>query len=192
MHLIFSADENWAIGKGKGLLYWIPPDLRMFQETTAGGAVIMGRTTWESLPHGKPLEGRINIILTRDPERVALPADASDVSDTSVVDETEQNTKILISKDLDELAEILRGLRLAPDCVWVIGGASIYRLLLPYCTMAYATRVLDADPDADTWMEDLDRAEGWVLATRGETQIWEGLRFRFDRYRNLSPRQIGT
>jgi dihydrofolate reductase len=71
MNLIFSADENWGIGKKGDLLYRIAPAMMRFKEKTTGGAVVMGRKTLKSLPDGKPLHGRANIVLTRDPEGFA-------------------------------------------------------------------------------------------------------------------------
>ena len=180
MNMIFSADENWAIGKQNQLLYHIPPDLRMFMEKTMGGAVIMGRKTWESLPNSNPLSGRVNIILTRQANGIGLGA--SDPADT----------RVLVGNGLDDLAQILTGLPLPTERVWVIGGAEVYRLLMPYCEKAYVTRILAAAPEADCWMEDMDHAQGWILEEQGAVQEWEGLRFRYDRYRALSPNVLST
>ena len=65
MKAIVCADINWGIGKGAGMLFHIPADLKFFKEKTMGGTVIMGRTTFLSLPGPKALPGRKNIVLTR-------------------------------------------------------------------------------------------------------------------------------
>ena len=65
MNMIAAADLEWGIGKGGDLLYNIPEDMRFFRETTSGKTVIMGRATLESLPGGKPLPKRRNIIISR-------------------------------------------------------------------------------------------------------------------------------
>ena len=66
MKLIVAADKNWAIGKDNDLLCHLPGDLKYFKERTTGKTVVMGRKTLESLPGGKPLPKRTNIVLTRD------------------------------------------------------------------------------------------------------------------------------
>ena len=63
--LVAVVAANGAIGRDGDLLWHIPEDLRHFKNVTAGGAVIMGRKTWESLPK-KPLPGRLNIVMTRN------------------------------------------------------------------------------------------------------------------------------
>ena len=65
MNIILAADRNWAIGKDNDLLIHLPGDLKYFKKMTTGKTVIMGRKTLESLPGGKPLPNRRNIILTR-------------------------------------------------------------------------------------------------------------------------------
>jgi dihydrofolate reductase len=90
---------------------------------------------------------------------------------------------------LAELAVCLAELAAPEDKVWVIGGAEIYRLLLPYCREAHVTRFM-ANGGADCFMIDLARAPGWVLAGRGEIQRWENLNFRFERYVQAAPRAL--
>jgi len=173
MQMILSADEAWGIGKGNQLLFRIPPDMRYFKDKTMGGAVIMGRKTWESLPDGKPLDGRINIVLTGNPGSIKV--DAKGLS---------TGTEPLLCTNLTELSVVLEKLPVGPDRAWVIGGAEIFRLLMPYCREAYITRFLTTDQDADRRMEDLDKAENWIKVAEGAVEEWEGLRYRFDRYEN--------
>ncbi|MDR0817732.1 MAG: dihydrofolate reductase, partial [Clostridiales Family XIII bacterium] len=66
MNAIVAADLNWGIGKDGGLLVRLPDDMKFFREQTMNSIVVMGRKTFESLPGGKPLDGRINCILTSD------------------------------------------------------------------------------------------------------------------------------
>ena len=66
MNAIVAADRNWAIGKDNGLLFSIPTDMRRFQKLTTNGTVIMGRKTLDSLPGGRPLPKRRNIVLTHN------------------------------------------------------------------------------------------------------------------------------
>ena len=63
MRAILHADKNWGIGKNNGLMFKIPADMKFFKETTTGNVVVMGSNTLKSLPAGKPLKDRINIVL---------------------------------------------------------------------------------------------------------------------------------
>jgi dihydrofolate reductase len=174
MNMIFSADNNWAIGKAGGLLYHCPPDMGYFREKTTGGAVVMGRKTWESLPDGKPLRDRVNIVLTRSAGSIPQPSRT----------QNSEATRFFVCLDLADLVSCMKAIGLPSDRVWVAGGAEIYRLLMPYCEAAYVTRFFKRAEGADTWMENLDAASAWSMDKTGKTQEWEGLRFRFDRYRN--------
>ena len=174
MNLIFSADENWGIGKGNQLLFRVSPDMQHFKEKTTGGVVIMGRKTLDSLPGGMPLENRVNVVLTRDPDGIR----------------PEIRDRLIACVDLAALACVLQNRKAKPDATWVVGGAEIIELLEPYCREAYVTRFLSADKDADRRVKNLDAAEGWEIAETGELQEWDGLRFRFDRYRNNNVKEF--
>lgn len=71
MKIIVNANKDWAIGKDGGLLINIPADMRYFREQTRGAVIIMGRRTLLGLPGSKPLKGRINLVLSRDPSNIA-------------------------------------------------------------------------------------------------------------------------
>lgn len=136
MKLIVMVDWKWGIGrKGKQPIH-IATDLARFRRLTNGGTVIMGRKTLEALPDGRPLPGRRNIILSRNPN--------------FVVDGAE------VVRSVEEL------LKIAPDDAWVIGGESIYWALLPYCDTAYVTKVSGMF-FADRHCPDLDKDPEWRL-----------------------------
>lgn len=140
MILIAHASKNWGIGKGNGLMFRLPLDMKFFRETTSGGVVIMGRKTLESFPNGKPLPNRINIVLSRDesyaPEGVYKAGNAEEAK---------------------EIAEKFSG-----KPVYVIGGALIYELMLPYCNKALITKVME-EADADAFIRDFDSDPEWQL-----------------------------
>ena len=71
MELIVAVSEDWGIGKDGNLLFSIPEDMKFFRQTTQGKTVVMGRKTLESLPGGKPLKNRQNIVLTRNEDWTA-------------------------------------------------------------------------------------------------------------------------
>lgn len=136
MQLVVMVDWNWGISrKGKQPIL-IPSDLARFKGLTAGGTLIMGRKTFESLPGSQPLAIRRNIVLTYDPNL--------DIDGAEVV------------HDLEEL------LATAPEDAWVIGGESVYRSLLPYCNTAYVTKVSGLF-FADRFCPDLDKDPEWRL-----------------------------
>ena len=161
MKAIAAVDKNWAIGKDGSLLESIPEDMKFFRETTSGHIVVMGRKTLESFPGKKPLKNRVNIVITRD-ESYTPAGEAVTVH------------------NMDELADILSGYD--TDDVFVIGGDSIYHLLLPLCNTAYITKI-DKEYEADAFFPDLDREEGWKAEPLSEEKEHEGLKYRFYIYR---------
>ena len=155
MNLIVIADRRWGIGKDGRQPFFLKEDLRRFRELTLGGCVIMGRRTLEGLPGGRPLSGRRNLVLSRTPGFVPEGAE--------------------VCRSPEQAAA------LAGPEAFVIGGAGVYRAMLPWCVQAYVTRVEEAFP-ADCWMVDLDRAPEWRLAERSALIQEQGLHYRFARY----------
>ena len=119
MNLILSADKNWAIGKDNQLLVRIPSDMKFFREMTTGKVVVMGRKTLESFPNGLPLKNRINIVLTKNLDYK--------VKGALIVHTKEQLFKELWQYDSKN--------------IYVIGGESIYRMLLDQCDTAFVTKI---------------------------------------------------
>ena len=161
MDLIVAVGADWGIGCEGDLLFSIPEDMKYFRTMTQGKVVVMGRKTLESLPGGKPLKKRTNIVLSQNPDYTVEGAQ--------------------VCQSLDEVLAVVRGY--AEDEVMVIGGAGIYRALLPYCKRAYVTHV-EATAPADTYFPDLTKEPGWALVKEGEQQEHEGLRYRFCVYEN--------
>ena len=160
MRAIVNADKNWGIGFRNQLLVHIPSDMRFFREKTTGNVVVMGRKTLESLPGGRPLADRDNIVMTRDP--------AFRVKGAAVVHSVEELQQLLADIDTDR--------------VYVIGGAEIYRLLLPYCDTAFVTRV-DYAYQADAYFPDLDASPEWELTAESEEQTCHDMEFTFRTYK---------
>jgi dihydrofolate reductase len=129
--MIVAAASNGVIGVDQDLPWRIPGDLRRFKELTMGGVVIMGRATFESI--GRPLPGRSNVVLTRQaayrPEGVTVVGDPQLAVDMA--------------------------LAAGADPVFVIGGAQVYRELLPSTGRIELTVVASA-PDGDTFLDALD------------------------------------
>ena len=162
MKAIVCADRNWGIGKDNSLLVRIPADQKFFRNETLGKVVVMGRKTLESFPHGRPLQDRVNIVLTRN--------------------EKYQADGVIVLHSAEELEEQLSGY--APEEIYCIGGESIYRLLLPYVTEAWVTRV-DFAYEADSFFPDLDHDPAWRLAFASEEQTYFDLAYQFTRYERI-------
>ena len=163
MNLIVNADKNWAIGKDNRLLVSIPQDMKFFRETTTGKVVVMGRKTLVSFPGGQPLKKRTNIVLTTDPNYQAGEA--------------------VIVHSMEELMEELK--KYPREDIFVIGGESIYRSLLPWCRTAYVTRT-DHAYDADTWFPDLDADPEWKMTKTSDEQTYFDLEYYFTVYERIA------
>jgi dihydrofolate reductase len=155
LSFIVAAAENNAIGIQNTLPWYLPEDLKFFKRTTMGKPVIMGRKTYESL--GRPLPGRLNIILThkRDlivPEGVLLYADI--------------NSAI---KYLEEQS--------ADEC-FIIGGGKVFETTLPFVERMYITRVHTSIPDADTFFPEVDHSH-WKLVWEERHEADEQHKFAF-------------
>ena len=159
MNIIVAADQNWAIGKDNKLLISIPADMKFFRTTTTGKVVVMGRKTLESFPGGQPLKKRTNIVLTRDKNYK--------VKDAIVVHSIEEVLEELKKYDSND--------------IYVIGGESIYRQLLPYCDVAPVT-CMDYTYQADTWFPNLDEDPEWKIAEESEEQTYFDLEYTFVKY----------
>lgn len=160
MKLILAADKNWAIGNKGGLLCHLPGDLKFFKEKTTGKTVVMGRGTLESLPGKKPLPKRENIVISSNPDYV--------VEGATVVHSHEELFEYLKGKDSDE--------------VMVMGGARVYKDLLPYCDTCYITKIYESF-DADTWFVNLDEMPEFEVAWESDLQEENGIEYRFFEYR---------
>ncbi|MEG1504849.1 MAG: dihydrofolate reductase [Lachnospiraceae bacterium] len=159
MNIIVAADKNWGIGYRNQLLVSIPSDMKFFRQTTTGKIVVMGRKTLESFPNGQPLRDRVNIVLTRDTNY-----DGKGAVVVHTMEELLKETKKYPTED-----------------IYVIGGESIYRELLPYCDCAYITKI-DHEYQADTHFPNLDELEEWVLTEDTEEQTYFNLEYVFAKY----------
>lgn len=159
MNMIVAVDANWAIGCKNKLLVSIPADMKFFRETTTGKVVVMGRKTLESFPGGQPLKNRTNIVLTRNEEYHKKGA--------VIVHDTKELLAELEKYDSEE--------------IYVIGGGSIYRELLPYCKLVHVTKI-DHTYEADTYFPNLDEMEEWEITADSEEQTYFDLEYRFLKY----------
>ena len=159
MNAIAAVDANWAIGNKNRLLTSIPADMKFFREKTMGHVVVMGRKTLESFPNGLPLKNRVNIVLTANR--------SYKVKDAIIVHTKEELLEELKKYDSNEL--------------YVIGGGSIYEMLIPYCDTAYITKI-DHAYDADTYFPNLDEDPEWEMTKISDEQTYFDLEYVFTIY----------
>ena len=160
MKAIVVVDKNWGIGKNNDLLFSLPADMKHFRETTAGKVVVMGSNTLLSFPGGKPLKNRTNIVLWPGGEA---------------------REGCIVVQSLKELFAQVN--EYPQDDVFVVGGAMLYRTLLPYCSEAIVTKV-EADGGAQVFFENLDAMENWQCISESEPVETGGYVVRFTVYRN--------
>lgn len=139
LSLVVARARNGAIGKDGGIPWHIPADLAFFKRETLGGAIIMGRRTWESLPR-QPLPSRLNLVVSRS---LDLPGTAHADVDSAIAAAHEAGHAR----------------------IYGIGGARIYQEMLPQSDRLLITEVDTVIPDADTFFPDFDEAE-WAETLR--------------------------
>lgn len=131
--LVVARARNGAIGRDGDIPWHVPEDLRMFMRETLGGAIIMGRATWESLPV-KPLKNRMNIVVSRD---------------ASLTDHVVGSVEEAISLAYDH----------GHTRVYGVGGGGIYAALLPHAQRLLITEVDLEIPDAHAFFPEFDEAD---------------------------------
>lgn len=159
MNLIAAVDSNWAIGFQNALLVRIPEDQKWFRETTTGKVVIMGRKTLESFPNKAPLKNRTNIVITKD------------------INYKVEGAVIVYS--VEEAIETVKDF--ADEDVYVIGGESIYRQMLPYCNVAHITKI-DYAYQADAYFPNLDKDSEWKITETSDERTYFDLLYEFVKY----------
>ena len=138
--LIAAMARNRAIGHNGRMPWHLPRELKHFKETTMGKPIVMGRRTWDSI--GRPLPGRQNIVVTRNPSFRAAGCVAA--------------------ASLAAAVELARG-----EEVMIIGGGELYRSAMDYADRMILT-VVDCEPGADTWFPGWREEEWQQTALRVE------------------------
>lgn len=159
MNLIVAVDENWAIGNKGDLLVRIPADHKNFRKETIGKVVVLGRKTLETFPQKQPLAQRTNIVLSRD-----------------------ENYKVngaIVVHSVEELLEELK--KYNDEDIFIIGGDSVYKQMLPYCDVAHVT-MIDHRYEADAFFPNLDEDPDWQVTASSEEQYYFDLTYHFKKY----------
>ncbi len=155
--LVVAVADNGVIGRGGDLPWRLPEDLKYFRAVTMGKPIVMGRRTYESI--GRPLPGRPNIVVTRNPD---FHADGVDIAATL-------DDALAIAARRAEAAGVSE--------ITIIGGAEIYRAVLPRADRIYLTEVHEA-VEGDTVFPDYDRDE-WNETSRSDVTTESGIAISF-------------
>lgn len=166
MNVIVAVDNNWAIGCKGGLLVRIPNDHKAFRQETTGKVVVLGRKTLETFPQGMPLADRTNIILSGNPAYRVKGA--------------------VVVHSLEELLDELKKYR--DEEIYIIGGESVYRMMLPYCDTAHVTKI-DHAYEADAHFPDLDASGEWEITADSEEQTYFDIAYRFVKYERKNRKE---
>ncbi len=159
MNLIAAVDANWGIGSKGSLLVRIPNDQKMFRMETTGKVVVLGRKTLETFPQGLPLPNRTNIILSANPAFSVKGAE--------------------VARSKEELLQMLAGY--PSEDVYIIGGESVYRMMLPYCDVAHITKI-DHKYEADAYFPNLDEDPDWEITADSDEQTYFDIVYHFVKY----------
>lgn len=151
MDAIVAVYDHWGIGCEGDQPVALSADRKFFRRMTAGATVIVGRKTLASFPGGQPLAKRRNIVLTR--QDISIPGAE-------------------IAHSPQEAFDLTRG----DEKVFVIGGGTVYRQMLPLCDRAIVTKVHTAPP-CDTWFENLDASPDWACSEALESGEEDGIRY---------------
>ena len=159
MDLIVAVYDDWGIGADGDQPVALTADRKFFRKTTAGSTVIVGRKTVGSFPGQQPLPKRRNLLLTR--QDIAVPG-------------------FEIAHSPGEALELCGD----DERVFVIGGGSIYRQMLPQCSRAYITKV-HCTPASDTFFPDLDESPEWKLTELLESGEEDGVAYEMCLYERV-------
>jgi dihydrofolate reductase len=160
--LVAAAARGGVIGRDSGIPWRLPEDMQRFRALTMGHPVVMGRRTWESLPDRfRPLPGRRNVVVTRNPDWTARGADRAG--------------------SIEDALRLLDG----ESAVFVIGGGEIYTAALPLADELLLTEI-HAEIEGDTYFPRWDR-DDFDEVGREEHTSADGTRFAFVTYARRAP-----
>jgi dihydrofolate reductase len=174
---IAAMSENRVIGQGNRIPWHLPEDFKWFKRTTMGHAVVMGRKTFESI--GKPLPQRFNLVLSRDPERLAGERPelygSAVILNGPVTHLDPAGPSLLLLSRLDQIVPA----RLVQE-IFICGGAQLYEQALPYCSDLYLTlvkKIVEGDAFFPAFEERF----------RCVATLLDGPEFEIRQYRNEHP-----
>ncbi|MDR0306999.1 MAG: dihydrofolate reductase [Chitinispirillales bacterium] len=161
MNLIAAVSNNWGIGLRGELLFSIPEDMRHFKTLTQNKVVVMGHSTFKSLPNSKALKNRVNIVLSHN---INLQIDNA-----------------MVYNSVEQLLSAVSGF--SSEDIFIIGGQAVYEQLINYCEFAYITKV-NTRQDADRYFPKIEEMSNWKIQCRSSEKSYNDLTYTFVTYIN--------
>ncbi len=165
---ILNCDKEYGIGKKNGLLFELKEDMRYFRKTTLNHVVAMGENTLLSFPNQKPLKNRTNIVLSSD--------------------FTHNYEDVINVHDFQQFLNVVDNYSKRED-VYIIGGASMYRQMLPYVDYVYLTKV-DAVGHAEVFFVNIDEDENFEVVSESDPVQDGDYTIKFVVYKNKNKQNI--
>lgn len=165
---ILNCDKEYGIGKKNGLLFELKEDMRYFRKTTLNHVVAMGENTLLSFPNQKPLKNRTNIVLSSD--------------------FTHNYEDVINVHDFQQFLNVVDNYSKRED-VYIIGGASMYRQMLPFVDYVYLTKV-DAVGHAEVFFVNIDEDENFEVVSESEPVQDGDYTIKFVVYKNKNKQNI--
>ena len=165
---ILNCDKEYGIGKKNGLLFELKEDMRYFRKTTLNHVVAMGENTLLSFPNQKPLKNRTNIVLSSD--------------------FTHNYEDVINVHDFQQFLNVVDNYSKKED-VYIIGGASMYRQMLPYVDYVYLTKV-DAVGHAEVFFVNIDEDENFEVVSESDPVQDGDYTIKFVVYKNKNKQNI--
>jgi len=162
MHFIVTVDKNWAIGRRGSTFVTIPESEKLLRAETTGKVIIMSKSVADRFPGGLSTTDRIVYVLTRDTKYA--------------------RKGVNVSHSIDELLEDIK--KYSDSSVYVIGGESIFKQLLPYATVVDVTYI-DFSYEADAHFENLDASKEFRLVEETEEKTYFDLEYVYRRYERI-------
>ena len=163
MEAIVAVFSDWGIGSEGTQQVVLRADRKHFREVTEGCAVLVGRKTMEDFPGSRPLKGRKNIVITR------------------------QDVEIEGAEVVHSAMEAAVAADACERCL-VIGGASVYRQMMPWLDTVYVTKI-DLAPPSDSFFVTLDASPGWICREQSPWMEENGVRYCFCTYVRLRKQE---
>ena len=160
---IVCTDKNWGIGKNNDLLFHLKKDMQFFRQATADSIVFCGYNTLLSFPGSKPLKGRSTICLC--PKEI-------------------ERDDCFCIHDFDEAVKLIKEIAKTTN-VYVIGGAMLYKSMLPYYDEVYVNKV-DADGEAEVFFPNLDENLAYEISKILPEVDDEGYKTKLHIYKNMN------
>jgi dihydrofolate reductase len=160
MKLIVAVYDDWGIGRSGSQPIILTADRKFFREMTADSTVIVGRKTVADFPESKPLPNRVNVMLSR---------------------QNENPPGFIVCHSPEEANRVTD----TANCVFVIGGSAVYHAMLPYCNVAYVTKI-HVQPQSDVFFPNLDNSPEWTLNAVLRTGEEKGISYTICRYLRIS------